>query len=85
MVKDPALSQAVAQGADMAQIRCCCGYGVGFSCNTNSIVGLATIGGGAAVKRKRKKRKKRGIYYLSTCRFSYFSQVAAEFCPLMTQ
>ena len=41
-VKYLALPQAVTQVIDVAQIRCCCGCGVGPSCSTNLTPSLGT-------------------------------------------
>ena len=35
-LKDKAFPQAVVQGADAAQIWCCCGHGTGCSCSSDS-------------------------------------------------
>ena len=52
-VKDLALLQAVIQVADVSQIGCCCGWGVGLSCSSNSASSLgSSICASAALKRK---------------------------------
>ena len=58
-VRDPALSQAVAQAADVAWIWCCCGCGIDLSCSSDLIPSLATsIFCRCSPKKKKKKKKK---------------------------
>ena len=55
-VKDPVLPQAVAKIADVAQIKCCCGCGVGWHYSSNSTPGLgSSICHRCGSKKKKKK------------------------------